>query len=72
MNTEDLHVALQQSFSPDANLRDPAEKMIKSLKYVDGATSMLLQIAAEKKVIIFLCKPRLLNLPLILLLFTTF
>ena len=51
MNTEDLHVALQQSFSPDANLRDPAEKLIKGLKYVGGASLMLVQIAAEKQVI---------------------
>ncbi len=50
MNTEDLHVALQQSFSPDANLRDPAEKLIKGLKYVGGASLMLVQIAAEKQV----------------------
>ncbi len=50
MNTEDLHVALQQSFSPDANLRNPAEKAIKDLKHIDGATAMLLQITAEKQV----------------------
>jgi len=50
MNTEDLHVALQQSFSPDSNLRDPAEKLIKNLKYVQGSAVMLLQIAAEKQV----------------------
>ena len=50
MDTEALHVALQQSFSPDANLRDPAEKAIKSLKNVKGATVMLLQVVAEKQV----------------------
>lgn len=50
MNTEDLHVALKQSFSPDASLRIPAETLIKSLKHVDGASIMLLQIAAEKQV----------------------
>ena len=50
MNTEDLHVALQQSFSPDATLRNPAEKVIKGLKNIDGATAMLLQITAEKQV----------------------
>ena len=50
MNTEDLHVALQQSFSPDANLRNPAEEVIKGLKNIDGATAMLLQITAEKQV----------------------
>ena len=52
MNTENLHIVLQQSFSPDVNLRGPAEKAIKSLKHVEGATLMLLQIAAEKQVII--------------------
>ncbi len=50
MNTEDLHVALKQSFSPDASLRIPAETLIKSLKHVGGASIMLLQIAAEKQV----------------------
>jgi hypothetical protein len=50
MNTENLHLALQQSFSPDPNLRLPAEKIIKELKHVDGASSMLLQITAEKQV----------------------
>jgi hypothetical protein len=51
MNTENLHVALQQSFSPDINQRGPAEKLIKELKHVQGAPSMLLQIASEKQVI---------------------
>uniref|UniRef100_A0A7S3QJN0 Importin N-terminal domain-containing protein n=1 Tax=Chaetoceros debilis TaxID=122233 RepID=A0A7S3QJN0_9STRA len=50
MNTEALHVALQQSFSPDANLRLPAEKNIKNLKNVPGAAKMLLEIAAEQQV----------------------
>eukprot|EP00559_Dactyliosolen_fragilissimus_P005157 CAMPEP_0184857384 /NCGR_PEP_ID=MMETSP0580-20130426/2545_1 /TAXON_ID=1118495 /ORGANISM="Dactyliosolen fragilissimus" /LENGTH=1039 /DNA_ID=CAMNT_0027352953 /DNA_START=55 /DNA_END=3174 /DNA_ORIENTATION=+ len=50
MNTESLHVILQQSFSPDAKLRDPAEKTIKNLKHVKSATIMLLQVAAEKQV----------------------
>lgn len=50
MNVEALHVALQQSFHPDASVRDPAEKMIQNLKYVNGATAMLLQVAAEKQV----------------------
>jgi len=50
MNTEDLHIALTQSFNPDSNVRLPAEELIKSLKYVDGSSLMLLQIAAEKQV----------------------
>lgn len=50
MNVEALHVALQQSFHPDAIIRDPAEKMVQHLKYVNGATVMLLQVAAEKQV----------------------
>jgi len=51
MNTEALHQTLQQSFSPDAALRDPAEETIKNLKHVAGATSMLLQVATEKQVL---------------------
>lgn len=47
---EALHVALQQSFSPDRNVRDPAEVSIKQLKFVPGATQMLIQIAQEKQV----------------------
>ena len=54
MNTETLHVALQQSFSPDASLRDPAEATIKNLKNVPGASSMLLQVASEKQVSVIL------------------
>jgi len=50
MNTEALHITLQQSFSPDANLRRPAESAIKNLKHVAGATTMLLQVVAEKQV----------------------
>jgi len=50
MDTEALHVALQQSFSPDASLRDPAEKAIKNLKNVKGSTASLLRVAAEKQV----------------------
>eukprot|EP00566_Odontella_aurita_P002311 CAMPEP_0113571984 /NCGR_PEP_ID=MMETSP0015_2-20120614/25852_1 /TAXON_ID=2838 /ORGANISM="Odontella" /LENGTH=1096 /DNA_ID=CAMNT_0000474985 /DNA_START=725 /DNA_END=4015 /DNA_ORIENTATION=+ /assembly_acc=CAM_ASM_000160 len=50
MDTEALHVALQQSFSPDASSRDPAERTIKNLKHVKGSTTMLLQVAAEKQV----------------------
>lgn len=47
---ESLHVALQQSFSPDASVRDPAESSIKRLKHVPGATRMLLYITEEKQV----------------------
>ena len=47
---EALHVALQQSFSPDRHVRDPAEVSIKQLKFVPGATQMLIQIAQEKQV----------------------
>ena len=50
MNTENLHVALQQSFSPDPNLRLPAEQTIKNLKHVPGSPKMLLEIATEKQV----------------------
>ena len=50
MDVESLHVALQQSFSADANLRDPAEELVKNLKYVQGSTTMLIQVAAEKQV----------------------
>lgn len=47
---EALHVALQQSFSPDAAVRGPAEVAIKGLKNVPGATTMLLHITGEKQV----------------------
>ena len=50
MDVEQLHVVLQQSFSPDANLRGPAEETIRNLKHIKGATIMLLQVAAEKQV----------------------
>ena len=50
MDVEALHLTLQQSFSPDAALRDPAEATIRNLKHVEGATVMLLQVAAEKQV----------------------
>ena len=50
MDVEQLHVVLQQSFSPDASLRDPAEETIRNLKHVKGATKLLLQVAAEKQV----------------------
>jgi hypothetical protein len=45
-----LHIALQQSFSPDPNLRLPAEQAIKNLKHVPGSPKMLLEIANEKQV----------------------
>jgi len=50
MNVEALHVALQQSFSPDGSIRDPAEEIVKNLKYVNGSTGLLIQIASEKQV----------------------
>jgi hypothetical protein len=50
MDTEALHLVLQQSFSPDANLRGPAEERIRNLKHIDGASVMLLQVAAEQQV----------------------
>lgn len=49
-NVEQLHVVLQQSFSPDANLRGPAEENIRNLKNIPGSTTLLLKIAAEKQV----------------------
>ena len=50
MEVEQLHVVLQQSFSPDANLRVPAEATIRNLKHIKGSTVLLLQVAAEKQV----------------------
>jgi importin-7 len=50
MNVDALHLTLQQSFSPDASLRDPAEATIRNLKNIPGSTVMLLQVAAEKQV----------------------
>jgi hypothetical protein len=50
MDVEKLHIVLQQSFSPDATLRDPAEETIRNLKHIKGATIMLLQVTAEKQV----------------------
>lgn len=47
---EALHVALQQSFSPDRSIRDPAEAAIKQFKFVPGAPQMLLHIIEEKQV----------------------
>ena len=50
MNVEQLHVVLQQSFSPDAGVRNPAEETIRSLKHMPGAVQLLLQVAAERQV----------------------
>mmetsp|Transcript_3164 Transcript_3164/g.3583 ORF Transcript_3164/g.3583 Transcript_3164/m.3583 type:complete len:1068 (+) Transcript_3164:211-3414(+) len=50
MDVKELHVVLQQSFSPDGNLRVPAETAIRNLKHVKGSTVLLLQVAAEKQV----------------------
>ena len=54
MDVEQLHVILQQSFSADANLRNPAEATIRNLKHVMGSTVLLLQVVAEKQVSLFL------------------
>ena len=50
MDVEQLHVVLQQSFSPDANLRVPAEATIRNLKHTKGSTVLLLQVVSEKQV----------------------
>lgn len=47
---EALHLALQQSFSPEKGIRDAAEASIKHLKFVPGSTQMLLAITDEKQV----------------------
>jgi hypothetical protein len=54
MDVEQLHIVLQQSFSPDGNLRVPAEETIRNLKHVPGATTLLLQVAGEKQVSFFI------------------
>jgi importin-7 len=50
MDVEQLHQVLQQSFSPDAAIRHPAEETIRNLKNLPGAVQLLLQVAAEKQV----------------------
>jgi hypothetical protein len=50
MDVEQLHIVLQQSFSADAAIRNPAEATIKNLKNLAGAVVLLLQVAAEKQV----------------------
>ena len=50
MDVEQLHVVLQQSFSPDAALRHPAEETIRNLKNIPGSVQLLLQVVAEKQV----------------------
>jgi len=50
MDVEQLHVVLQQSFSADAAVRNPAEQTIRNLKNLPGAAQLLLQVAAEKQV----------------------
>ena len=49
-SVEQLHIVLQQSFSPDVNQRGPAEEAIRNLKNVHGSTTLLLKIASEKQV----------------------
>jgi hypothetical protein len=50
MDVEQLHIVLQQSFSAEAAVRNPAEAIIKNLKNLPGAVVLLLQVAAEKQV----------------------
>lgn len=50
MDVEQLHQVLQQSFSPDASVRNPAEETIRNLKNLPGSVQLLLQVAAEKQV----------------------
>jgi hypothetical protein len=50
MDVERLHVVLQQSFSPDAAIRKPAEDTMRNLKNVPGSVQLLLQVIAEKQV----------------------
>ena len=50
LDVESLHRALQQSFSPDDNLRKPAEELIKELKYIDTSCLMLIRVATETQV----------------------
>ena len=50
MNVEELHQVLQQSFSPDASVRKPAEKNIRNLKHIPGAVPALLRVASEHQV----------------------
>ena len=50
MDVESLHLALQQSFSAESHIRQPAEKIIKNLKKVEGAVTLPLQVVAEKQV----------------------
>lgn len=50
MNVEELHLVLQQSFSPDAAIRNPAETAIRNLKHIPGAVPALLRVASEIQV----------------------
>jgi hypothetical protein len=50
MDVEKLHVVLQQSFSADAAVRQPAEDTIRNLKNLPGVVQLLLQVIAEKQV----------------------
>jgi importin-7 len=50
MDVEQLHVVLQQSFSADAAIRNPAEDVIRNLKNLPGSVVLLLQVSAEKQV----------------------
>ena len=50
LDVEQLHVILQQSFASEANMRQPAEEIIRHLKHIPGATVLLLQVVSEKQV----------------------
>ena len=50
MDVESLHLALQQSFSAVSHICQPEEKIIKNLKKVHVAVTLLLQVVAENKV----------------------
>jgi hypothetical protein len=55
MDVEQLHIILQQSFASEANVRQPAEEIIRHLKHIPGATVLLLQVVSEKQVRRFWC-----------------
>lgn len=50
INVEELHLVLQQSFSPDAAVRNPAELTVRNLKHIPGAVPALLRVASELQV----------------------
>lgn len=50
IDVDALHTTLHHSFSPDADLRNKSEAVLKNLKYTKGSTGLLLRIAGEKQV----------------------